>query len=1148
MKQSTPMKHHSFFKLKQSCLLVLLFLPLFLFAQDSKFTPYDELPAVEKILKPDYNENFPDWAKMMYKYPVNFNEVNTAFARWEKDNKGVKTPILRYYKLWRRHVEPFVQYDGTIELPDMNVLKENLRKAQSPEFQMQRAPSNVKAANWSFLGPKETFWLNESGSATTPKPAPWQANVYSIDVTENNPDVVYAGTETGYVNKTTDKGKTWQTKGLNYPFGGGVTAIAIHPTNPDTVYVAAGSSMHRSFDGGETWRRSVNGTFYGNRMKMDYNNPSKILVSSDQGIWMTTNQALTWVRKTTAETWDVEYKPNNRFDTVYALSKSGNYFRVIQSFDAGNTFSEISSFPTEIPNASGGLLAVTPANPNVLYVVMLSRNTAGTEVPFIYKGTYANGEWTWAHKYTGYTGLSSGSGLTNGQGYFDLVLEVSPKNENMLYVGTTSLYKSMNGGSTLTPVGGYQGSFSIHPDIQDMKMLSNNDTWVSTDGGVNLSTDQFTTPEGHLALNHNLLGSDMWGFSQGWNEDIIVGGRYHNGNTAISDMYNYKALRMGGGESPTGWVLQGKSRHAAFDDLGDGWILPKTAEGKPEGRFIFSKHPNMDQYGGLRSNVATHPWYSGTLYLGSENAIWVSRDFGASFELLYEFQDRVRYLDISYSDPNILYADIVGSGFYSSQDGGKTWQRPSNVNAPAWNGAIAFAISPNNPKVVYASRQTNATSEMFITKDGGENWAQFSALTRSIKSIVVQPTTDGKDLIYAITTNVSGKSATVMYKKEGELSWTDYGTGFPAGMRPISAAAFYRDSKLRVAGNAGVWESMLAVPDFTPIITPFVEKAVYTCTTDTVKFDDHSMLNHQNATWSWEITPAPAYISNVNARNPKAVFDVPGKYTVTLKVNKDGVEYSKTIQDMFEVKSCPSVDDCSNPAELPKNIWKLVYADSYQPGNEPAKAFDGNPATIWHTAWGTNEPQPPHEIRIDLGKSYSISKMIYLPRTDGANGRIANYEVYISDDKTNWGTAVATGTFENNSAPKTVKFTEKTGRYARLRALSEVNEKAWTSAAEISFVGCNLTTGVEELLRDQMINAFPVPANSQISVTLPFNDGINPYSYTVYNAAGQQIESGLAESSLKVLRIDVSEYPSGYYFVNITDSKGINYRAKFTRN
>ena len=141
-----------------------------------------------------------------------------------------------------------------------------------------------------------------------------------------------------------------------------------------------------------------------------------------------------------------------------------------------------------------------------------------------------------------------------------------------------------------------------------------------------------------------------------------------------------------------------------------------------------------------------------------------------------------------------------------------------------------------------------------------------------------------------------------------------------------------------------------------------------------------------------------------------------------------------------------------------------------------------------------------------------------------------------------------TGTFENSAAPKTISFSEKTGRYARFRALSEVNDNAWTSVAEITFVGCNLTTGVEELLRDQQINAFPVPSNSVISVTLPFNDGINPYSYTVYNASGQQMESGLAESNLKVLRVNVQEYPSGYYFVNITDSKGINYRAKFVRN
>ena len=118
-------------------------------------------------------------------------------------------------------------------------------------------------------------------------------------------------------------------------------------------------------------------------------------------------------------------------------------------------------------------------------------------------------------------------------------------------------------------------------------MLSNGDSWVATDGGINLSTDNFMNVNNHTALNSGLIGSDMWGFDQGWNEDVIVGGRYHNGNTAIADFYGNKALRMGGGESPTGWLLKGKSRHAAFDDLGNGWILHRTAEGKPEGRFIF---------------------------------------------------------------------------------------------------------------------------------------------------------------------------------------------------------------------------------------------------------------------------------------------------------------------------------------------------------------------------------------------------------------------------------------------------------------------------------------------------------------------------------------------------------------------------------
>ena len=95
----------------------------------------------------------------------------------------------------------------------------------------------------------------------------------------------------------------------------------------------------------------------------------------------------------------------------------------------------------------------------------------------------------------------------------------------------------------------------------------------------------------------------------------------------------------------------------------------------------------------------------------------------------------------------------------------------------------------------------------------------------------------------------------------------------------------------------------------------------------------------------------------------------------------------------------------------------------------------------------------PHEIQINLGASYSVSGIRYLPRQDGgggaANGRIGQYEVYVSTDGVNWGTAVATGTFANNASQKEVRFTAKTGQYLRLRALSEVNGNPWTTAAEI---------------------------------------------------------------------------------------------------
>jgi lysophospholipase L1-like esterase len=134
--------------------------------------------------------------------------------------------------------------------------------------------------------------------------------------------------------------------------------------------------------------------------------------------------------------------------------------------------------------------------------------------------------------------------------------------------------------------------------------------------------------------------------------------------------------------------------------------------------------------------------------------------------------------------------------------------------------------------------------------------------------------------------------------------------------------------------------------------------------------------------------------------------------------------------------------------------WTLHAVDSQElqvAGYAATNAFDGNPNTMWATQWSTASPPPPHEIQINLGAVHAVSGFRYLPRQDGGpQGRIAQYEFYVSLDGATWGTAVASGTFPNTAAEKQVVFTAKSGRYVRLRALTEVNGQPWTTVAELN--------------------------------------------------------------------------------------------------
>jgi hypothetical protein len=139
-----------------------------------------------------------------------------------------------------------------------------------------------------------------------------------------------------------------------------------------------------------------------------------------------------------------------------------------------------------------------------------------------------------------------------------------------------------------------------------------------------------------------------------------------------------------------------------------------------------------------------------------------------------------------------------------------------------------------------------------------------------------------------------------------------------------------------------------------------------------------------------------------------------------------------------------------------KVMLKIIKADSEEKSGEDgtaANAVDGNPNTVWHTQWQGTSPDHPHEITIQLSEPATIKGFTYLPRQDDSdNGTIKDYEFYISDDGKGFGEPVKKGSFSSGKDKKTVTFEPKKCRHFKLRALSEINGEAWTSAAEIGIV------------------------------------------------------------------------------------------------
>ena len=219
-----------------------------------------------------------------------------------------------------------------------------------------------------------------------------------------------------------------------YRHGGAVTAIAVDPLTPSTVYVGTQLyGLFRSVDAGQTWPAVNNGLTSYSILSLAIDpvttstvyavaSSSPYLVSSDPegGVFKSTDSGAGWAR-VLAVPPDGQYSviaidPTNP-QTLYV----GSNFGIQKSTDGGASWVGVS-------DALGGVrvsgIAVDPSSPSTLYAACGA----------VFKSTDGGSHWI-------------STGLTDAY-----KIRIDPRSPSTVYaVGPGGVYKSTNGGGTWTP-------------------------------------------------------------------------------------------------------------------------------------------------------------------------------------------------------------------------------------------------------------------------------------------------------------------------------------------------------------------------------------------------------------------------------------------------------------------------------------------------------------------------------------------------------------------------------------------------------------------------------------------------------------------------------------------------------------------------
>ena len=561
-------------------------------------------------------------------------------------------------------------------------------------------------------------------------PANMGGRTADVEGVPGNPNIVYVGTGSGGVWKTTNGGVTWKPI---FERQGTISVgdIVLQPGNPDVVWVGTGEAnprnsvsfgdgVYKSTDGGKTWNHlGLKDTRHISRILIHPTNPDIAYVGAlghafgpndERGVFMTTDGGKTWAKTLFidnehgisdmeidasnpnilyAAAWRFERKP---WTFVSGSEKSGVY----KSIDGGRTWNKLTN---GLPKLMGRIgVKAAPSNPNVVYVIAETKE--GTMFRSDDRGeTFRN--------------VSKQAGIVS-RGFYYTDVRVDPQNENRVYAAASTLFVSIDGGRTYRPI-----APNIHIDYHAMWIDPQNPKrmWTGQDGGVAVSHDQ----------------GENWEYVN----NIPLGQFYH----VFADNRQPFYYVMGGLQDNGSWSGPSRNREPA-GILNDDWRMVSFGDG-----FKTINHADdpdlylsLSQGGNLaRTDMRTREQQSMKPYLAGAG--------GAARNEKFRFNWNAPLIP-SPHDKNTVY--LAGNAVFKSTDFGKSWTRisddlttndpakladaggpiaPENTSAEYHCTIISFAESPIKSDVLWAGSDDGNVQ---VTTDGGKKWEN---VTKNIKGV-----------------------------------------------------------------------------------------------------------------------------------------------------------------------------------------------------------------------------------------------------------------------------------------------------------------------------------------------------------------------------------------------------------------------------